>query len=134
MGKAMELGGKILFIGSGLAPTTFLHYLETEANSNFLERAVCKIHREDGSDEIVTIDQHLPGHRDFYRGDAENCKFYQRAVAKGLHIAEVPFGMAKLHMIDINELHDIGMELFREDPDVLLCDSPDCMFCSKYRH
>ncbi|MBR1953311.1 MAG: AAC(3) family N-acetyltransferase [Lentisphaeria bacterium] len=134
MGKAMELGGKILFIGSGIAPTTFLHYLETEANSKFLERAVCKIRRADGSDEIVTIDQHLPGHRDFYRADAENCKFYQRAVARGLRIAEVPFGMAKLHLIDINELHDIGMELFREDPDVLLCDDPDCMFCSKYRH
>ena len=82
----------------------------------------------------VTIDQHLPGHRDFYRADAQNCKFYQRAVARGLHIAEVPFGMAKLHMIDINELHEIGMALFREDPDVLLCDDPECLFCSKYRH
>ena len=134
LGKALEQGGKVLFIGSGLAPTTFLHYLETEVNSNFLERAVCKVRKENGSDEIVTIDQHLPGHRDFYRADAENCKFYKRAVANGLHIEERSFGMAKLHLIDLKELHDIGLEILKDDPDVLLCDNPDCLFCSKYRH
>ena len=133
MGKAMEMNGKILFVGTGLAPTTFLHYLETENNSNFLQKAVCKVKRGE-QDEIVLIDKHLPGHRDFYRPDADKCKFYQRAVAKGLHIAKVPFGMADICMIDIKELYEIGMELFREDPDVLLCDDPECLFCQKYKH
>ena len=134
MGKALELGGKILFVGSGLAPNTFLHYLETEIDAPFLERAVCKVKKPDGSCEIVTIDKHLPGHRDFYRADAENCKFYRRAVERGLHIAELPFGMNKLHLIDMKELHDIGLEIHREDPNVLLCDDPACLFCRRFNN
>jgi len=132
MGKALELKGKVLFIGAGLAPSTFLHYLETEVNAPFLERAVCKVKNADGSCEIVTIDQHLPGHRDFYRADAGNCKFYRRAVEKGLHIAELPFGMNKLHLIDLEELHRIGLEVLREDPNALLCDDPECLFCARF--
>ncbi|MBO4633361.1 MAG: DUF4910 domain-containing protein, partial [Lentisphaeria bacterium] len=90
LAKAMELGGKVVYIGSGLAPSTFLHYLETVCNSAFLQPAVCRVKNPDGSLHTVFIEQHLPGHRDFYRPDAENCKFFLRAVKAGLKIAEVP--------------------------------------------
>lgn len=133
LGKALEMNGKILFVGSGIAPATFIHYLETVVDANFLETAVCTMKMPDGSIEHVTIPKHLPGHRDFYRKDAENCKFYQKAFEKGLKIREVEFGMNKLQLIDIKEFNDIGLAIMQEDSDIILCDSEDCIFCSKYR-
>ena len=133
LGKALEMNGKILFVGSGLGPTTFIHYLETAVNANFLETAVCTVKMPDGSIEHVTVPQHLPGHRDFYRHDAENCKFYQKVIAAGLDIKEVDFGLGKLHLIDIRQLYDIGLPVMQEDSDIILCDSEDCLFCKKYR-
>lgn len=132
MGKALELGGKILYIGSGIAPTTFLHYLETEVDSEFLETALCKVRNKNGKDRVVSVEKHLPGHRDFYRPEAENCKFFRKAVENGLHIKEAVFGLGKLHLIDIRELHEIGLALLKEDKRLLLCDDPDCMFCRRF--
>ena len=132
MAKAMELGGKVVYIGSGLAPSTFLHYLETVCNSAFLQPAVCRVKNPDGSLRTVFIEQHLPGHRDFYRSDAENCKFFVRAVKAGLKIAEVPFGMSKIQVIDLKEFYSIGLKLMQEDPRILLCDNPDCCFCREF--
>ena len=77
----------------------------------------------------VVILGHLPGHRDFYRKDAENCKFYTAAVKAGLQIDEVPLGYGKLQLIDLQQLYDIGMELLKKDPRILLCDDPECIFC-----
>ena len=132
LGKALELGGKVVYIGSGLGPSTFLHYLETVCDAAFLQPAVCRIKEPDGSLRTVFIDKHLPGHRDFYRRDAENCKFFVRAVKAGLHIGEVPFGMSKLQLIDLKEFYEVGIKLLQEDPRILLCDDPDCQFCKNF--
>ncbi len=132
MGKALEHGGKVLFLGTGLAPDTFLHYIETIADSACLGEAVCRVRNPDGSLKTVLIEKHLPGHRDFYRNDAENCKFYTRAVKAGLKIAEQPLGMGKLQLIDMKDLYRIGMELIRKDPRILLCDDPCCLFCRQF--
>ena len=127
------MNGKILFFGSGLGPTTFIHYLETAVNANFLETAVCTVKKEDGSVEHVTVPQHLPGHRDFYRFDSENCKFYKKLISAGLKIREVELGMGKLQLIDIRQFYELGLPLMQENSDIILCDSDDCIFCKKYR-
>ena len=77
----------------------------------------------------MVVPGHLPGHRDFYRKDAENSKFYTAAVKAGLEISEVSLGYGKLRMIDLRQLYDIGMELLKKDPRILLCDDPECLFC-----
>ena len=41
--------------------------------------------------------------------------------------------MDKIMVLDIRQLYDIGMAVIRDDPKVLLCDRPDCPFCSAYR-
>ena len=132
MGKALEFGGKVVYIGSGLAPSTFLHYLETVCKCAFLQSAVCRVKDPDGSLRTVLIEQHLPGHRDFYRSDAENCKFFTRAVKAGLHIAEVPFGMNRIQVIDLKQFYAVGMKLLKDDPRILLCDDPECPFCRNF--
>ena len=132
LGEALRRNGKLLFFGCGLAPSTFLHYLETEADLPYLGKALCQAWNKDGSRRTVFMEQHLPGHRDFYRPDAENCKFYTRAVQSGLEIKSVSLGLGKLYLMDMQELYQIGMDLLRKDPRILLCDDENCFFCRKY--
>ena len=42
-------------------------------------------------------------------------------------------GAGNIYTMDLSELNRIGTELFREDPDITLCDRPQCVFCKKYR-
>lgn len=132
LGKALRCNGKILFAGTGLAPTTFLHYLETEFDSVYLLPALCQV-KEGNDRRYIFIEKHLPGHRDFYRPDAENSKFYQRAFAKGLQIGQADAGLASMQVVGLKQLWEIGSELIQQDPDILLCDNPDCTFCAKWK-
>ena len=132
MGKALDMNGKILYFGTAMPPTTFLHYLEDICNVPYLDAAVCRIKNPDSSLKTVLIEKHLPGHRDFYRKDAENCKFFRRAIADGLEIRTVHLGMGKLQLVNIRQLYEIGTQLLGEDPRILLCDDPNCLFCRKY--
>ncbi|MBO4344793.1 MAG: DUF4910 domain-containing protein [Victivallales bacterium] len=130
--KVLQLGGKILYFGCGIAPTTMLHYIETMSHAAFLDDAVCRVRTPDGGLKNVIVPDHLPGHRDFYIEDAENCKFFKRAFARGLERKSAPLGMAQLEVIDCRQLYEIGMQLQKEDPRVLLCDNPDCLFCRRF--
>ena len=134
MEKALGLGGKVVFFGCGVSPNTFIHYLEDRANSNFLENAVIKIVREDGKHVTEIMRNHLPGCRDFYGKKTPTCKFYTRAMARGLDIKRETLGVGSIYKMELSELYEIGTELFREDPDVTLCDLPGCTFCARYRH
>lgn len=133
LGMMLRQNGKVLFWGTGLAPNTFLHYLEDAANVPYLKSAVCAVEDDKNMLRHVTIPRHLPGHRDFYRADAESCKFYKRAIASGLKICEVPLGTGKLQCIELKELYRIGMELLQEDSFIFLCDNQECAFCSRFK-
>jgi hypothetical protein len=98
----------------------------------YLEAAVCRVKNPDSSLKTVLIEKHLPGHRDFYRKDAENCKFFRRAVENGLEIHSIQLGMGKLLLVNLRQLYEIGMHLLSNDPCILLCDDPNCLFCRKY--
>ena len=132
MEKVLERNGKILYFGCGVAPTTFLHYLEDRTDMPFLSSAVCRVKNPDGSLKTVLIEKHLPGHRDFYRPNAEECKFFRAAIERGLEIRSVPLGMGKLQLIEVRPLYEIGMELLKKDHRLLLCDDPECLFCRRF--
>ena len=132
MGKALEHGGQVLHFGSSMATTTFLHFLEDHCDMPFLDTAVCRLKALDGSFKTVTIEKHFTGHRDFYCGfKAESCKFFSRAKAAGLRINSGRLGLGELRLMETKELFDIGKELLRADPRILLCDNPECVFCGK---
>ena len=134
MEKALENGAKLMFFGCGVSSNTFLHYLETEADSNFVANAVVKIEREDGKVVTEIIRKQMPGCRDFYYfTKPEGCKFYDRAVERGMKIQKETLGVGEIYTMNLNELYTIGTELFREDPDITLCDRPQCKFCGTYR-
>jgi len=132
MAKALSKNGKVVFIGCDISANTFLHFLEERSGAECLSTAIIKIQEPDGRLRTETIPRHLPGHRDFYRRDALNGKFYQRAIANGLEIRTAALGAGKATVMELRQLYEIGMRLIKEDPRVLLCDDPDCQFCSKF--
>ncbi|OGV49822.1 MAG: hypothetical protein A2017_01050 [Lentisphaerae bacterium GWF2_44_16] len=132
LGKLLEFKGKILHFGSGVATTTFLHFLEDEMNLPYLQNAVCRV-KKGRETKTLLIPKHLPGHRDFYTPKAEECKFFKKMNAEGLQINEAILGLGKIQAINAEELYRLGMKAIKADPDILLCDSAECFFCSKYR-
>ena len=132
MAKALELGGKVLFFGVDINYNTFLHYLEDKSNAPFLANVFVKVENADGKLQTEIIRRHVPGHRCFYGENPRDGKFYRNAFQKGLHVAQVELGVGRLQLMDLQQVHDIGMELFREDPLATLCDDPNCFFCRKF--
>ena len=133
MGKAMEKGAKILHLGSSIATTTFLHMIETVTDAAFLSTAICQEQLEDGKIKNVAIEQHLPGHRDFYIGfQAFECKFFKKAVAEGLQINREKLGIGELILMDSRQLFEIGCRIAKEDDRIFLCDDPECALCSRF--
>ena len=130
MAKALELDGSVVFLGCGVSPNTFIHFIEDMADAPFLHPALVTYLDEDGITQSAYIRRHLGGCRDFYKG--MNGKFYQEAIHRGLHIYQQPFGMATLYRIELRELYEIGMQIYKEDPIGMLCGSPTCTCCRRY--
>ncbi|HCE42966.1 MAG TPA: hypothetical protein DET40_05415 [Lentisphaeria bacterium] len=129
--KLLEFKGKTLYFGSGIAPTTFLHYLEDEMDLPYLGNTVCRIKAANGKTRSVMVPKHLPGHRDFYISAAENSKFFKKAKTLGLKINEIPLSVGKLQVLDVESLYKTGVRIIKDDPNVLLCDKKECLFCSE---
>lgn len=133
MAYALKEKGKVLFFGCDIASNTFLHYLEDQADADFLENAVVKIKDSKGRLHTEVVKRHLPGHREFYRTPAIRNGFYTEALKKGLKIRQEKLGNGLLSLMDLEELYRIGMEMFAEDPLATLCKDPDCLYCQSYR-
>ena len=131
-GKLLDFNGRILYFGSGLAPTTFLHFMEDELDLPYLGNAICRV-KDGDKTRTVLIPKHLPGHRDFYEEDAEHCKFFRKVKADGFKIKESTMGLGKVQLIDAKEFYKLGIRALKADPNLLLCDDKECLFCSKYR-
>lgn len=129
--KLLEFKGKILYFGSGLAPTTYLHFLEDVMNLPYLANTVCRIKDPDGKVRSVMVPKHLPGDRDFYASNWEKSKFFKKAKAQGLKIKESTLGIGKLHVVEVKALHEVGVGIIKKDPNVFLCDREECVFCSR---
>lgn len=128
--EAMKRGGKVLFLGCTTDSNTFLHYVETIADVPYLTSALLRYKTDKGDLRTALIEKHLPGDRSFYRKG----KYYEEAVERGLRIQTHPYGMATLHLMDLQQLYDITMDMLKDDPLALLCKNPNCAWCSKYRN
>lgn len=133
LGKLVDLGGKILMLGAPLGSLTFIHLIEDCLNLPFLKRAYGWIEREDGRLETVAIPRWLPGHRDWYHPPAEERKLFRALRAAGWQTQRLDVGMGRLELINAQQLFQIAMEVVSDDPTLVLCDDPHCLFCAKYQ-
>ena len=50
-----------------------------------------------------------------------------------LDIKKERLGLGWLYLMDLKQLYEIGMKVFKNDPMVTLCDDTGCAFCSKFK-
>ncbi|MBE6931350.1 MAG: AAC(3) family N-acetyltransferase, partial [Ruminococcaceae bacterium] len=129
---ALKRGGSVVFLGCSIAPNTFLHYLEEVTDAPFMQSAVIRYLDADGEPHTACIPRHLPGDRDFY-GDPAKSEFYAEAVERGLKIDAVPFGIGWIYRMELANIYEVGMAMFRDDPVATLCKNPDCAYCASFR-
>ncbi len=129
MQKALDLNGSVVFLGCTIGSNTFLHYLEHVADAAFLHPALVAYIDKDGFRQTAYIRKHLGGCRSFYSGFGG--KFYKEAIARGLHIYEHKFGLTTIYRMELRELYDIGLQLYKEDAIGLLCQDKNCRFCQR---
>lgn len=129
---ALKHNGKIVMYGVGARALTFLHYVEDKVNAEFLANAIVKVKGEDGKVTTHMIPKHLPGCRDFYKGDGFSSKIMRKMIEKGLVVKSVKFGIGNIYLFDMQDLFDKAMKVFSEDKNATLCEDPNCRFCSKF--
>lgn len=127
---ALDKNGSVLFLGCDPGSNTFVHFVEIMAGIDFADPVVMQYIDENGRTITTMMDKHLYGCRTFYNGADD--AFYVEAKRRGLHIYEHKFGLVTLYRIDLREVYDITMQMFREDPYATLCKKPDCPFCKKF--
>ena len=130
MKKALDRNGSVVFVGCDVKFNTFIHYIEHMADAAFLSPALVAYLDENGYTQTAYIRKHLGGCRDFYKGVSG--RFYQKALQMGLKIYETPFGMTTLYRIELQQLYDIGYQIYKEDAISMLCQSETCPFCNRY--
>jgi len=131
LGQLLDGDGKILWIGASLGTTTFFHLLEDELRLPYLQDALCAVERADGTRATVGVPRYPTGHRDFYGPRAEESKIFRRLIEDGLAVRRARLGFGAVKLISAPRLHELGMAALRDDPNLLLCDNPDCPFCSR---
>jgi hypothetical protein len=116
-----------------LGSLTFIHLIEDCLNLPFLKRAYGWIEREDGRLATVAIPRWLPGHRDWYDPPADERKLFRALRAAGWQTQRLEVGLGQLELSDARQLFQIAMQVVGDDPTLLLCDDPHCLFCAEYQ-
>jgi aminoglycoside 3-N-acetyltransferase len=127
--RYVEWGAKILFLGVDLRRNTTLHAIEDWLDLPYLQTEQALVEGPDGSPQVVSVTKSPSGDRDFYSPDSKVEGLLQRAGL--IHCGQV--GAADTIWLSAQEMVDAVVKGIYQEPDLLLCDSPDCDFCSTYR-
>jgi aminoglycoside N3'-acetyltransferase len=128
-GILYEMDVKVLFLGCGLGPNSFLHAFEDWKDMAYLTTEEVRATDDQGNPEIVAVDRVPMGHRDFYSGNDSK-------IARAMLDADI-FQAGKIAMADVllttaQTMGNVVLPLLDSDPHILLCDEPDCKFCTQY--
>jgi aminoglycoside 3-N-acetyltransferase len=127
--RYVDWGAKILFLGVDLRCNTTLHAVEDWLDLPYLQVEQAVIRGADGSPRVVPVTKSPAGDRDFYR---KGSKVERLLVDSGLvHRGRV--GGADVLWLASQEMVRAVVEGIYREPTLLLCDRPDCAFCTRYR-
>jgi len=129
-GRMHALDTKIIFLGCGMWANSTLHVAEDWAGLPYLGPQSSIMVDEKGQLRLVHLMKMPIGHRDFYKRGEENQKTKAVRFLRAKNaITFGQIGAAKVQVIRMRSCIELCMERFKEEPDLLLCDNPDCDFC-----
>jgi len=127
--RYVDWGAKIMFLGVDMRCNTTLHAVEDWLDLPYLQLEEARAKGPNGRPQVVKVYKSPMGDRDFYRPGAK----VQRLLEKSGMIREGKVGEAKTRWLPAQEMVRAVTEEIYERPDLLLCDRPQCEFCSTYR-
>jgi aminoglycoside 3-N-acetyltransferase len=128
-GRYVNWGAKILFLGVNLRCNTTLHAVEDWLDLPYMQPGKAMVKGCDGRPRAVTVTKSPMGDRDFYRRDSKVARLLEGA---GL-IRRGKVAAAETVWLPAREMVQTVAAAIHQRPDLLLCDSPDCEFCSAWR-
>jgi len=128
-GRYVDWGAKILFLGVGHRRNTTLHAIEDWLDMPYLQTEQAVVKGQDGRPRVVEVTKSPSGDRDFYR---QGSKVERLLEASGI-LRRGKVGAADTFWMPSQEMVEIVVKGLYREPTLLLCDSPDCAFCTRHR-
>lgn len=122
-------GAKVMFLGVDMCCNTTLHAVEDWLDMPYLQEEKALAKGEDGRAKVVKVYKSPMGDRDFYRKGSK----VERLLEMSGMIRRGKVGRAETVWLPSQEMVRAVVEGIYQEPTLLLCDRPECQFCSKYR-
>jgi len=127
--RFVDWGAKIIFLGVNMRCNTTLHAIEDWLDLPYLQVEQARVKGPDGKPQVIKVYKSPMGDRDFYLRDSK----VQRLLEASGMIRRGKVGEADTKWLPAQEMVKAVVDGIYEHPDLLLCDRPDCEFCSYYR-
>lgn len=129
--RLLELDGRILFLGCGLACNVMLHLAETRARFRYDHLPFRPSWGESymiaspGGPLHIPVSEH-PGCDNRFPIVAEKLLRENRGTCR-------PVGLSKAYLFSARNVFETGVTLLNQQPDIFLCSEPDCEACGPRR-
>jgi len=127
-GHLVDADGYILWLGTDMRTQTCCHTVEDWMDLPYMATGIA-LAEVDGETREVEVTRSPAGDRDFYKRDSKVARAWEAA---GLSVK----GKVCKSDAELMKARDFVQWLWdalEEDPGLLLCDRPDCAFCSEGR-
>ncbi len=121
--KLRDMGGKILMLGVDMNRNTTLHSIEDIMDSYYLENRTvpAPVYMKDYEGKTMTMRKFPPGHRDFLK--------FTSVLRRNGALIEGIAGNARMLLIDVKKMFELGEKMLEKDPDYFLCENDECAYC-----
>lgn len=125
-GRLYDLNAWIIMLGCSLAANTMLHAVEAWALPYPPPNFVFAKGKDGGIKKVVCND--FPEWCREWYGKFEEGKIQKRLFARGV-IAKRQLGRGTIYAMQAKRLVDTCLRVLKKEPDVFLCDRPNCRTC-----
>ena len=129
--KLVDLDGRVFFLGCGVKSNVMLHLAEAQADFRYDHLPF----RPDwGEDYLIaspdgTVRIHVSEHPGC---DNRFPIVADKLLQEGRGICR-PVGMSKSYLFSARDILETGIEMLKQQPDIFLCNEPDCESCGPRR-
>ena len=121
--KIAELGGKAILLGVDMDRNTTMHSMEEAIDAKYLHTLSipAPTYIDDYRNKTFTLKKFPPGHRDFLSMTPHLRR--RELMVEGM------IGQARVKVIDVRGMFDLGREMMGRDPLMFICHNEHCNSC-----
>lgn len=128
-GRYVQWDAWLLFLGVDFRVNTTVHAVEDWLHLPYMSNEIALVKGPDGQARRVPVTKSPMGDRDFYKRESK----LDRVMWDSGIVRQGCIGPARVLMCGSKAHCRLLTEVLAEQPDLLLCERPQCEFCSKWR-